>query len=77
MAGWVNVFSHGTDSSARGAVLFIKSANAAVLSSAEVVKDERMLIVRAEIGSSVFGFVNIYAPIIGTHRVVFLHSDKK
>ncbi len=53
-------FSHGTNLSAEVAVLFIATANAtAFLSSTEVVKG-RLLVVRAEIESSVFCF-KIYA----------------
>ena len=62
--------SHGTNLSAGVAVLFRENANVTVLSSTEVVKG-RLLIVRAEIESSVFCFVNIYAPNQGTERVGF------
>ena len=47
------------------AVLFRATANATVLFSTEVVKGQ-LLIVRAEIESSVFCFINIYAPNQGT-----------
>ena len=62
--------SHGTNFSAGVAILFKASANAKVLSCTEVVQG-RLLVVRAEIEDSVFCFVNVYAPNIGSERVVF------
>ena len=53
--------SHGTNVSAGVAILLKGTANATILSSTEVVKG-RLLMVRAEIESSVFCFVNVYAP---------------
>ncbi len=60
--------SHGTNPSAMVAVLFIATANATVLSSAEVARG-RLLIVRAKIESSVYCLVNICAPDQGTEKV--------
>ena len=67
--------SHGTNLSAGVAVLFRATAHATILSSTEVVKG-RFLIVRAEIESSVFCFVNIYAPNQGAERVGFFNTLK-
>ncbi len=50
--------------------MFSPTANATVLSSTEAVKG-RLLIVRAEIESSVFCFVNLYAPNLGPERIGF------
>ncbi|KAJ3584279.1 hypothetical protein NHX12_014775 [Muraenolepis orangiensis] len=55
------VLSHGSNCSAGVAVLFKSAANATILSSDEVVKG-RLLIVRAEIDSTVVCLINIYAP---------------
>lgn len=60
--------SHGTNCSA-GAAIHLNSS-AVFLSSTEVVKG-RMLIIRAEVKSSVFCFVNMYAPNSGRDRVSF------
>ena len=65
------VLSHGTDSSAGVAVLFKTTASATVLSSYEVVRGRQ-----AEIHSSVFCFVNVYAPNHGAERVRFFNLLK-
>ena len=71
MVGGPHALSHGSNLSAGVAVLFTTTTNATILSTSEVVK-ERLLIVRAEIDSTVFVFMNIYAPNQGSERVSFL-----
>ncbi|KAJ3584296.1 hypothetical protein NHX12_014792 [Muraenolepis orangiensis] len=66
------VLSHGSNFSAGVAVLFRSAANATILSSDEVVKG-RLLIVRAEIDSTVVCLINIYAPNQGNERVRLFH----
>ena len=65
-----HALSHGSNVSAGVAVLFTESINATIISVSELVKG-RLLIVRAEIESTVLVFVNVYAPNQGSERVRF------
>lgn len=62
--------SHGSNVSAGVAVSFTAAAGVTIVSSTEVVNG-RLLVVRAETESSVFCFVNVYAPSQGPERVIF------
>lgn len=63
-----HVLSHGTNLSAGVAVLFSPAVKAKILLNHEL-EPGRLLIVRAEINSFCFLFVNIYAPNTGPDRI--------
>lgn len=62
------VLSHGTNFSAGVAVLFASHIGVNVLSSTEIVAG-RLLLVKAKIEDSVFNFISIYAPNLGSERI--------
>lgn len=65
--------SHGSNISAGVAVLFTPALKVNILAKWEIERG-RCLAVRAEIGASVFVFVNVYAPNKGCDRVNFNKS---
>ncbi|MBN3281143.1 YTX2 protein, partial [Polyodon spathula] len=70
------VMSHGASTSAGVAVLFKPSLGAVLLDIDEIEKG-RILKVRARLGSTVYVFINIYAPNRGGERILFFKKLKQ
>lgn len=68
--------SHGSNVSGGVAVLFSNSLKVKILNSCEFVKG-RGLMVKADIEGSIYCFINVYAPNIGTERIDFFNNIKK
>lgn len=70
------VLSHGSNTSAGIALLFEPSLAADILLIEEIEKG-RLLKVKARINDVVFTFINVYAPNIGSRRVLFFKRLKQ
>lgn len=70
------VLSHGTNVSAGVAILFSVKTKINILSKQEVEKG-RLLVLKVEINSKVFVFINIYAPTVGSDRIQLFQKLKK
>ena len=68
--------NHGRNVSGGVAILFSCNSKINVLSSCDLVKGRGQM-VKANIEGSIYCFINIYAPNIGTERVDFFNNIKK
>ncbi|XDV25251.1 hypothetical protein PO909_029197 [Leuciscus waleckii] len=68
--------NHGSNVSGGVAILFSSNSKINVVSSCNLVKGRGQM-VKANIEGSIYCFINIYAPNIGTERIVFFNNIKQ